>query len=291
MSQEDRSRMGPDLGGVSPVPPSDLPSEAAAPVVPAAARVERRVRHGRWSRAAGLSLVVLMAIAGVVYWWVHSRLLESTDNAYVVGNITPISAQVGGAVVALFADDNMIVQPGDPIAQIDPIPFQVQVDQALSEFKQAIYDAQAAVVNVGFFQKDRKSLLEGAEAKQAEAEQGVDATEYARRTRGQILAKDRELLASLKAQRPGLEALMVNARDYYDRFNRLAIHGRYPGAGPRQPRGDLPRCVGQAEIPRQQHRRRRPPGARQRVAAQGGGGPAPAESEDAGQCRRRRRTG
>ena len=136
-----------------------------------------RARRAPW-RALFLFLVVLGAIAGVVYWWVHSRLLESTDNAYVVGNITPISAQVGGAVVALFADDNMIVQPGDPIAQIDPIPFQVQVDQALFEFKQAIYDAQAAVVNVGFFQKDRKSLLEGAEAKRAEAEQGVDATEY-----------------------------------------------------------------------------------------------------------------
>ncbi len=228
MPQEDRSRMGPDLGDVSPVPPADRPSEAAAPLRPAAARAERRVRHVRWHRPAGLTLVVLAAIAGVVYWWLHSRLLESTDNAYVVGNITPIAAQVGGAVVALYADDNMIVQPGDPIAQIDPIPFQVQVDQALSEFKQALYDAQAAAVNVGFFQKDRKSLLEGAQAKYAEAEQAVEATEYGRRTRAQILAKDRELLASLKAERPGLEALMVNARDYYDRFNRLARTGDIP---------------------------------------------------------------
>ena len=128
----------------------------------------------------------------------------------------------------LYTDDNMIVRPGDPIAQIDPIPFQVQVDQALSEYKQAVYDAQAAVVNVGFYSRDRKSLLEGAEAKRAEAEQGVDAAEYTRRTRGQILAKDRELLASLKAQRPGLDALMINARDYYDRFNRLANTGDVP---------------------------------------------------------------
>jgi membrane fusion protein (multidrug efflux system) len=193
--------------------------------------VERRVGHRRWRwrwRGPGLALVVLAAIAGVVYWWVHSRLLESTDNAYVVGNITPIAAQVGGTVVALFVDDNMIVQPGDPIAQIDPIPFQVQVDQALSEYQQALYEARAAVVNVGFFQQDRKSLLEGAVASRAEAEQGVDAAEYERRTRAQLLAKDRELLASLKAQRPGLEALMVNARDYHDRFNRLAATGDIP---------------------------------------------------------------
>jgi membrane fusion protein, multidrug efflux system len=221
--------MVPDPSGAGSTPPSDLSSGAAPPVSPAPARVERRAGHRRWHwRGLGLTVVVLAAIAGLVYWWVHSRLLESTDNAYVVGNITPISAQVGGAVVALYADDNMLVQPGDPIAQIDPIPFQVQVDQALSEFKQAVYDAQAAVVNVGFFRKDRKSLLEGATAKHAEAEQGVDAAEYTRRTRAQILAKDRELLASLKAERPGLEALMVNARDYYDRFRRLASTGDIP---------------------------------------------------------------
>ena len=44
----------------------------------------------------------------------------------------------------------------------------------------------------------------------------------------QILAKDKELLASLQAQKPGLEAIMVNARDYLDRFNRLAGTGDIP---------------------------------------------------------------
>jgi len=191
--------------------------------------VERRVGRRRWRwRGLGLTLVVLGAIAGLVYWWVHSRIQVYTDNAYVIGNVTPISAEISGAVVALFVDDNMIVQPGEPIAQIDPIPFQVQVDQALSDFKQAQRDARAAVVNVGFFQQDRKSLLEGAVAKRAEAEQGVVAAEYERRTREQILAKDKELLASLKDQRPGLEALMVNARDYYSRFRRLAATGDIP---------------------------------------------------------------
>ena len=52
-----------------------------------------------------------------------------------------------------------------------------------------------------------------------------DAADFELRTRGQILAKDKELLASLQAQKPGLEAIMVNARDYFDRFNRLAGTG------------------------------------------------------------------
>ncbi len=79
-------------------------------------------------------MLVLGAVGGLAYWWLYSRLEVSTENAYVVGNITPISAEVSGTVVALFVDDNMMVQPGDPIAQIDPVPFQAQVDQALADF-------------------------------------------------------------------------------------------------------------------------------------------------------------
>ena len=155
--------------------------------------------------------MILGVVTGLASWWMYSRIDVSTDNAYVVGNITPISAEVSGPVVALYVDDNMMVQPGDPIAQIDPIPFQAQVDQALADFKQAQFDAQAAAVNVGFYRQDRSSLRDGAVARQAEADQGIRAAEIVLGTRAQLLAKDRELLASLLAQKPGLEAIMANA--------------------------------------------------------------------------------
>ena len=47
-------------------------------------------------------------------------------------------------------------------------------------------------------------------------------------TREQIHAKERELLAARKAQLPGLLALERNARDYFDRFSRLASTGDVP---------------------------------------------------------------
>jgi membrane fusion protein (multidrug efflux system) len=221
-SDADSPRAGAAPAG-EPVPPTPL--SVGAPTE----HVERRIgrRRRRW-RGFGVILFVIAAIAGLVYWWVQSRIQAYTDNAYVVGNITPISPEVSGTVVALFADDNMLVRAGDAIAQIDPIPFQLQVDQASSDLKQAQFDARAAVVNVSFFHQDRKSLLDGAVARRAEAEQGVEAADYARAKSAQILEKDRELLASLRAEKPGLEALMVNARDYYDRFNRLASTGDVP---------------------------------------------------------------
>jgi membrane fusion protein (multidrug efflux system) len=175
-----------------------------------------------------LLLAILAAGAGLFAWWRHSRVYVSTDNVYVVGNITPISSKVSGQVVALFIDDNMIVQPGNPLAQIDPVPFQMQVDEALADYQQAIADFKAADVVAHFTKDDRKSLLEGAQAKEAEAEQAVRAATVAVDTHTQLHEKDQQLVTALKAQLPGLVALRRNAQYYYERFKSLAGTGDVP---------------------------------------------------------------
>ena len=35
--------------------------------------------------------------------------------------------------MALYVDDNMIVSGGVPLAQLDPVPFQLEVDRALAD--------------------------------------------------------------------------------------------------------------------------------------------------------------
>jgi membrane fusion protein (multidrug efflux system) len=164
-----------------------------------------------------------------LYWWWNSRTDVYTDNAYVVGNITPISSYVTGQVVALYVDDNMIVKPGDPIAQINPVEFQIAVDQALAEYHQAGHAADAADVQTTYTSEDRKSMLDAAEAKRAEAEQAVQAAKVAVQTHTRLHEKEKEVLAALKAQLPGLMALQRNAQHYYDRFKSLAASGDIPG--------------------------------------------------------------
>jgi membrane fusion protein (multidrug efflux system) len=176
-----------------------------------------------------LLLVLLATAAAGTFWWWESRREVYTDNAYVAGNITPIASYVTGQVVALFVDDNMIVQPGDPIAQIDPVPFQFEVDEALAEYQQARRAARAANFTALYTTDDRKSLLEGARAKRDEAGQAVKAAEEAVQTQQELLEKDKQLLASLKDELPGLTALRNNARFYFDRFSSLVRSGDVPG--------------------------------------------------------------
>lgn len=176
-----------------------------------------------------LLLLALAAGGEALYWWWSSRSEVYTDNAYVVGNITPISSYVTGQVVALYVDDNMIVKPGDPIAQINPVEFQIAVDQALAEYQQAGHAADAADVQTHYTNDDRKAMLTAAEAKRAEAEQAVAAATVAVQTHTRLHEKEKEVLAALQAQLPGLVALQRNAQNYYDRFKSLAKSGDVPG--------------------------------------------------------------
>lgn len=171
----------------------------------------------------------MLAIGGEAgYWWWSTRTDVYTDNAYVVSNITPIASDVTGQIVAMFVDDNMYVQPGDPIAQINPVEFQIAVDQALAEYQQADQAAEAAEVTTVYTADDRKSMLDAAEAHKDEAERAVSAAGQAVTTKARLHEMEKEELASLKAQLPGLEALRTNAKYYYDRYKSLAGTGDVP---------------------------------------------------------------
>jgi membrane fusion protein (multidrug efflux system) len=186
-------------------------------------------RRGRHPLRLLASLALVLCTGGIVIgWWIWNVLQVRTNNAYVVGNITPVSSDVGGQVVALYADDNMIVAAGAPLAQLDPVAFQLEVDRALADLGNAQAEARAAAVNVELVRRDRRGLLEGATARRGEAERAVQAAEVEVQTRGQIHRKEEELLASQRAQIPGLAALEENARLYHERFSRLAASGDVP---------------------------------------------------------------
>src|SRR6516164_7785934 len=205
----------------APAGPIPLVSEAGArPSAPPRRRRALRII---------LPLALLLSTAGVVFgWWLWNVSHVRTTNAYVVGNITPVSSDVGGQVVALYADDNMIVAAGAPLAQLDPVPFQFEVDRLVADLRNAQAEARAATVNVQLVRQDRRALLEGASARRGEAERAARAAEVEVHTREQIHRKEQELLASQRAQVPGLAALEENARLYYQRFSRLAASGDIP---------------------------------------------------------------
>ena len=76
------------------------------------------------------AIVVLLMIAGGIYFWLSTRGKASTDDAYTDGNIVTIAPQVTGQVIALDVTDNQFVHKGDPLFRIDPRQFTFSREQA-----------------------------------------------------------------------------------------------------------------------------------------------------------------
>ncbi|GAB2175083.1 HlyD family secretion protein [Dongia sp. agr-C8] len=79
-------------------------------------------------------LLVLIVAAGAVgggaYWWQTGRFQESTDNAYVEGDISVVSPLVEGKVAEVAVGDNQAVKAGDVLVTIESDDFRARVAEA-----------------------------------------------------------------------------------------------------------------------------------------------------------------
>jgi membrane fusion protein (multidrug efflux system) len=114
------------------------------PETPAAA-------FGSPARKKALSAVTaLVAVAGVaygVYWALVLNHYESTDNAYVQGNVVQITPQAAGTVVEITTDDTAHVKAGDVLVRFDPADAQVALDQAEAQLAQTVREVRALYAN------------------------------------------------------------------------------------------------------------------------------------------------
>jgi membrane fusion protein (multidrug efflux system) len=120
-----------------------------APQAPTAAPVANTAADPR--RRRGLTLIAAaVALAGIgwgAWHWVAGRHQESTDNAYVAGNVVQITSQVGGTVVAIQADDTDVVKAGQTLVKLDPADARVALEQAEAQLAQSVRDVRALFAN------------------------------------------------------------------------------------------------------------------------------------------------
>ncbi len=132
-------------------------SAAQAPAAPVAGRAALSpasrfsAADGKRRRALGmLTAVVVVAAAGWgLYEWMVASRYESTDNAYVQGNVIQITPQIGGTVMTLMVDDTDFVKTGQLLVQLDPADAKVALEQAEAALGQAVRQVRTLYLNNG----------------------------------------------------------------------------------------------------------------------------------------------
>jgi membrane fusion protein (multidrug efflux system) len=157
----------------------NVEADAAAPV---------KIRRPFFTRTA---LIALAAVAGIGVakfsydWWTTGRFTQTTDDAFVGGDVTVIAPKVAGFISQLAVTDNQAVHAGDLLLKLDDRDYRA----ALAKAEAAVSLAKAALVNL-----DATRDLQDAVIAQAQAGIAAADAEITRTHDDQVRAKN--LLAS-----------------------------------------------------------------------------------------------
>ncbi|MCJ8202813.1 HlyD family efflux transporter periplasmic adaptor subunit [Pseudomonas sp. RGM2987] len=98
-----------------------------------------------------LVLALIVILGGLAVWGWHElygRWNESTDDAYVNGNVVEITPQVTGTVVSIGADDGDLVREGQVLVQFDPNDAEVGLQSAQANLARTVRQVRGLYSNV-----------------------------------------------------------------------------------------------------------------------------------------------
>jgi membrane fusion protein (multidrug efflux system) len=94
-----------------------------------------------WLSIFGGAFLVIGA-AYSLYWANVLRYRQSTDDAYVNGNVVQITPQISGTVVSIGADDTQFVKAGQPLVRLDQADAKVALDQSEAQLAKTVREVR-----------------------------------------------------------------------------------------------------------------------------------------------------
>jgi membrane fusion protein (multidrug efflux system) len=150
-----------------------------------------------WFIILGAVILAAALIYGV-YWLLYARYFESTDDAYVGGNVVAITSKENATVLALHADNTQTVRQGQLLIEMDPAIATVNLQATQANLARVVRSVKAQ------FSKSDSGAAQLNQAKVALAQAEDD---YARRQKafdtqsvsGEELAHARDAVAAARA--------------------------------------------------------------------------------------------
>ena len=207
----------------------------AAPTKDAAASEPNTRKRKVLLALLGVAVVVSAAAYGT-YYMTYTRYHESTDDAYVSGNLVQLTPQVAGTVVAVNADDTQIVKAGEPVVTLDNADAKVTLGSAEAMLGQTVRQVSRLYVDNDFYaatvaqkQSDLARAEDDLRRRQAVADTGAVSAEDIAHARDTVTAAKAALDAARQQaqanraltdhttieQHPNVQAAASKVRDAY----------------------------------------------------------------------------
>ncbi len=99
-----------------------------------------------------LSLFFVAVAVGAGIWWFNMLYgSETTDDAYVAGNVVPVMPQVAGNVITLHVEDTQLVKAGMPLVEMDPTDARLALLRAETQLAQTLRQVQRQMAELKQF--------------------------------------------------------------------------------------------------------------------------------------------
>jgi membrane fusion protein (multidrug efflux system) len=188
--------------------------------------------NGRRRRAfliGGVALLVV-ALVGLAYW-LYARQFESTDDAFIEGDIVQVSPKVSAYVSKIYVKNNQFVHKGDLLVDLDPKDYELKLEQAKAQLANAQSQHGLAEANVSLTTKTTKASQTTARSNVATTKSNVLQTSAAADSKKRLINQAQAAmrtaqanLAQTNAQVPQAESNVQLARIEYNR--RLVLYNR-----------------------------------------------------------------
>jgi len=202
-----------------------------------------------------ITAIVLVIVAVFIVCFIVDALhYQSTDDAYVETTTVSVAPKVSGELIKVYITDNQPIKEGDLIAEIDPIDYQIKLNQASAKYERMLLNQKNAKANLSASQSniavakkdlDRytklfeegavsKQTLDAAQAKYDSAQANLTNSEQAILSDSSDKVADADLkeLKALKDRaQKGLDYTKIYAPQSGTIANRRAEKGMYVGVG------------------------------------------------------------
>jgi len=127
-------------------------------------------RLRRHRRALLLVVVPLIALVGGVAFYLTGGRYVTTDDAYVGAQKVLITPDISGKVEKIVVREGQHVKAGDVLFEIDPVPFQLALQQAKATLDTTRTNYDNLVSNVRIYSQMGELAQQGVELKQRDVE-------------------------------------------------------------------------------------------------------------------------